>query len=102
MRRVILLACAAVLFVSYTGCCKDKQYARRYSPTYYDTAPCGCDGAAGPIDGVVVPGPIMGGPVMGGPVVSGPMGATPQAVGGMPGPVGRTISSTPIQPSAGY
>jgi hypothetical protein len=85
MRRVILLASAGMLIVSYTGCAK--YYARRYAPAYYDAAPCGCDGPVGPIGGVVVPGPAV---------------VSPQAVGVMPTPVSKTISSTPIHGGAGY
>jgi len=76
------------MLVSYAGCAKDREYARRYAPAYYDAAPCGCDGGgAGPIDGVVMPGPV---------------GVSPQAVGTVTGPAGRTISSTPIHAGAGY
>jgi len=85
MRRVIILASAAVLLVGYTGCAK--QYARRYGPAYYEAAPCGCDGAVGTVDSVVVPGPV---------------GVSPQAVGAVPSPAGQTISSTPIHAGAGY
>lgn len=85
MRRVIFLV-SVLLVLGVTGCAK--HHARRYASAYYG-APCGCDSAVGPIDGgVIVPGPI---------------GVSPQAVGALPGPIGKTVSSTPIQgPPAAY
>ncbi len=77
MRRVIVLAVAAVI-ASTTGCAK--HYARRYAAAEYAAAPCGCDGAVGPIDGVVMPGPAV---------------VSPQAGTVVTGPMGRTVLSTP-------
>jgi len=90
MRRVILLASVAMVLVIDFGCAK--HYARRYAPAYYDAAPCGCDGGVAPVDGVIMPGPV----------VPATIGSSPQAVGAVMGPVGRTVSSTPIHGGAGY
>lgn len=77
MKRFIYLVAVGVIFASAIGCAHKK--AKRYtSANYADCCSpcCSCDGAAGPINGVVVPGP----------------GVYPQAVGAVTGPIGRNVT----------
>ena len=82
MRRLIYLVAVGVIFSSAIGCAHKK--AKRYtSANYADCcSPCACcDGGAAPIGGVVVPGPVV----------------SPQAIGVVPGPIGRTLTPSTLE-----
>ncbi len=81
MRRFLYLVAVGVIFASVIGCAHKK--AKRYtSATYADCcSPCACcDGVAGPMNGVVMPGPVI----------------YPQAVGAVTGPIGRNVTPTSL------
>jgi hypothetical protein len=81
MRRFIYLVAIGVIFASAIGCAHKK--AKRYTSAEYADccSPCVCcDGVAGPINGVVVPGPVV----------------SPQAIGAVTGPIGRNVTPTTL------
>jgi hypothetical protein len=81
MRSFLYLVAVGVICASVIGCAHKK--AKRYtSANYADCcSPCSCcDGVAGPINGVVVPGPVV----------------SPQAIGAVSGPIGRSVSPTSL------
>ncbi len=84
MKRFIYLFAVGVVFASAIGCAHKK--AKRCTSAYYADccSPCACCGSvAGPINGVVVPGPV----------------ALPQTVGAVTGPIRRTVSRTSLDVS---
>jgi len=81
MSRFLYLVAVGVIFASVIGCAHKK--AKRYaSASYADCcSPCACcDGVAGPINGVVAPGPVV----------------SPQAIGVVPGPIGRNVAPSSL------
>jgi len=79
MRRFIYLVAIGVIFASAVGCAHKK--AKRCTSAYYAdccSPCCCCDGVAGPMNGVAVPGPVV----------------YPQAVGAVSGPMGRSVTPT--------
>jgi hypothetical protein len=82
MRRFIYLVAVGVIFASAIGCAHKK--AKRYTSAYYADccSPCTCcGGGAGPINGVVAPGPVV----------------YPQAVGPVAGPIGSNITPSTLE-----
>jgi hypothetical protein len=85
MRRIALLTYMSVALACFAGCHKKCGHLRH---ACYDCAPCGCDGAGPPGEGIMVAptASIIDAP---GKVIPGPPGAS------IPGPPARSVSSSP-------